>query len=52
MTTDTDAKGRPLPETMTEREMLTEILLTMRQLADAIETVSKSPMLSAMGVRI
>lgn len=44
----TDAKGRRMPETMTDREMLMEILINFRQLGDTLEEVGQNPMLKAL----
>lgn len=49
--TPLDEKGRPLPVAMSDREILEEILLTLRGFNDALDQISKSPMLGAMGVR-
>lgn len=43
-----DDKGRPVPISMTEREMLEETVLTMRMCADAIQLIANNPVLSAM----
>lgn len=43
-----DAKGRTLPEAMTERDLLEEMVLNMRGLADMLEEIGKNPMLKAM----
>lgn len=44
----TDSKGRPEPLYMSEKEMLEEIVRAMRTVGDAMELISKNPMLSAM----
>ena len=49
--TPVDEKGRPIPQAMTDSEKLDEILILLRGFNDALEQVSKSPMLGAMGVR-
>lgn len=50
-----DDKGRPLPESMTDSQMLMEILTTMRSTADALESfvgnASKNPMLKMLGLK-
>lgn len=43
-----DEKGRPLPGTMTERDMLTEIMLALRAISDTVEELSESPMVSTL----
>ena len=43
-----DEKGRPFPAHMSERDMLTELLLHMRQIADVVEDLSDSPMVKAL----
>lgn len=47
----TDEKGRPLAEHMSDSDKLTEVLVLLRGFNDALEQISKSPMLGAMGVR-
>lgn len=47
-TRGTDEKGRPMVETMTDREILKELLETMRALADVLQAVGESPMAAAM----
>lgn len=43
-----DDKGRPLAEFMTDGEKLTEILLNLRGLADALQDLGSSPMIAAL----
>lgn len=43
-----DAKGRPLPHTMSDRDMLVEVLYHLRTVADTVEELSDSPMVRAL----
>lgn len=45
---DTDHKGRPIPDIMSDRDILVEILAHMRTIADVVEEMSDSPMVRAM----
>lgn len=44
----TDAKGRTIPDAMSDREILIEVLLHMRTIADVVEEMADSPMVKAM----
>lgn len=44
----TDEKGRRLPDDMTDRELLTELVVNMRAIADAVDGLAESPMVRAM----
>lgn len=46
--TNVDAKGRPIIEEMTERDLLVEVAYNLRAFSDALETLSRNPMLAAM----
>lgn len=45
---ESDEKGRPLIENMSDREILVELITGQRQLADALEQLEQSPMMRAM----
>lgn len=45
---ETDAKGRILIADLTDSEKLTEIVTTMREIADALESMGNNPMLKAL----
>lgn len=42
-----DEKGRQLLDKMTDTEKIDEILATMRQVADALESLGRNPMFKA-----
>lgn len=42
-----DDKGRPVPESMSDRELLIETLAHMRVMYDAITALGSNPMLAA-----
>ena len=44
----TDAKGRPHPDTMSDRDLLVELVVNMRAVADAVDGLADSPMVRAM----
>lgn len=46
--TAVDAKGRPRPETMTDRDLLVEVVTAMREVGDALAELSETPMMKAM----
>ncbi len=46
----TDAKGRPLPEDMTDREIEIETLYHMRNLMDVFDALGKHPMAASFGM--
>lgn len=48
----TDPQGRPVIETMSDTEMLREILATMRAVADGLDAMGKHPMFRAMMPKI
>ena len=47
-----DEKGRKLLDTMNLEEKVDEILSTMRQVADALESLGKNPMFKAFAPKI
>lgn len=44
----TDDKGRPLPDNMTDRELLVELVTNMRAVGDAVGELAESPMVKAL----
>jgi hypothetical protein len=45
-----DAKGRPIPETMTDREIAIETLRYMRTMMDLFEGLGQHPMARSLGM--
>jgi hypothetical protein len=43
----TDDKGRPMPEVLSDRELLVEIATHLRVMYDAITALGSNPMLAA-----
>lgn len=47
-TPTTDNKGRPLPEGMSDRDLLIECVRTLRAVSDAVGDLAQMPMIQAM----
>lgn len=43
-----DAKGRPHPSLMSDSDMLAELVVHLRAVADVVEELSDSPMVKAL----
>lgn len=43
-----DARGRVVPQHMTDRALLIECVVTMRQVADTLDAIQELPMFKAM----
>jgi hypothetical protein len=46
----TDLRGRPLPEVMSDREILIETLTYMRTMMDLFEAMGNHPMAQTLGM--
>lgn len=44
----TDDKGRPVVQSLSDRELLEETVVYLRAFGDVLEQISKNPMLGAM----